>query len=50
MTMKNDAKFGEELICCFKIDQFLQILTKSELEILKNVHFNDPFFTKVYHV
>ena len=20
MTMKNDAKFGEDLTCCFKID------------------------------
>ena len=40
MTMKNDARFEEELTCHFKIDmKNLEILTQA-LENLKNLHFN----------
>ena len=43
MTIKNDVKFGEELICHFKID--IRSLTN-----LKNLLFNGLFLTKVYNV
>ena len=38
MTVKNDPKFEKELTCQFKV----------ELENLKNLHFNELLFTKVY--
>ena len=40
MTLKSDEKFGEELICCFKID--MTNLTRA-LESLKNVLFRGSF-------
>ena len=50
MTMKNDAKFEEELTCQFKIDMGnLKNLTQA-LENLKNLHFNGLLLNKVYNV
>ena len=50
MTMKNDAKFKEELICQFKID--LRNLTNFDpstpLKNLKNFDFNGLLLTKAY--
>ena len=43
MTIKNDVKFGEELICRFKID--IRSLTN-----LKNLLFNGLFLAKVCNV
>ena len=37
MTMKNDAKFGEDLTCCFKID--IGNLTKFDLSTQKSQAF-----------
>ena len=49
MTMKNDAKFEEELTCQFKFDmRNLTILTRA-LKNLKNLHFNGLLLTKVYN-
>ena len=49
MTMKNDAKFEEELTCQFKID--MRNLTNfDQLKNLKKLYFNGLFFTKVYNV
>ena len=46
MTMKNYAKFEEELACRFKIDTTIwRILTRA-LEYLKNVYFNGSFWAK----
>ena len=44
MTMKNHAKFGEELTCHFKID--MRNLTNFD----PSTHFNGIFLTKVYNV
>ena len=50
MTMKNDAKFEEELTCHFKVDlRNLTNLTRAP-ESLKNFHFNVLLFSKVYIV
>ena len=50
MTIKNDAKFEEELTCQFKIDMGnLTNLTRA-LENLKNLHFNGLLLNKVYNV
>ena len=50
MTIKNDAKFEEELTSRFKIDTAnWQILTRA-LECLKNLHFDGLLLTKVYNV
>ena len=47
MTIKNDAKFEEELTSRFKIDTAnWQILTRA-LECLKNLHFDGLLLTKV---
>ena len=50
MTMKNDTKFEEELICQFKID--IRNLTNSTwaLESLKNLHLSRLLLTKLYNV
>ena len=50
MTMKNNAKFEEELTAKLKID--MRNLTNFDrvLENLKNVHFNGFLLNKVYHV
>ena len=48
MTMKNDAKFEEELNCQFKIDmRNLKILTQA-LKNLKNLYFNGLLLNRVY--
>ena len=50
MTMKNDAKFEEELTCRFKIDMSnLTNLTRA-LESQKNLCFNGLLVTKVNNV
>ena len=50
MTMKNDAKFEEELTCQFKID--MRNLTNFDPSTRKsqNMHFNGLLLTKVYDV
>ena len=50
MTMKNDAKFEEELACQLKID--IRNLTNVDLSTqnLKYLHFNTLFLTQVYNV
>ena len=50
MTMKNDAKFEEELTCQFKID--MKNLTNFDPSTRKsqNMHFNGLLLTKVYNV
>ena len=49
-TMKNYAKFEEELTCHFKVD--MSNLTNFDLSTWKsqNLHFNGLFLTKVYNV
>ena len=47
MTLKNDAKFEEELICRFKND--INNLTRP-LKSLKNRRFNGLLLNKVYNV
>ena len=50
MTMKNDAKFEEELTCRFKFDMSnLKNLTRA-LKSQKNLCFNGLFVTKVNNV
>ena len=50
MTLKNDAKFEEQLTCRFKIDmRNWRILTQAP-ESLKNVHLNVLHLSKVYIV
>ena len=51
MTMKNDAKFEEELSCQFKIDR--RNLTNLDLlstQKSQKLHFNGLLLTKVYNV
>ena len=50
MTMKNYAKFEEELTCHFKVD--MTNLTNFDLSTqkLKTLHFNGPLLSKVYIV
>ena len=50
MTMKNDAKFEEELTCQFKID--MRNLTNFDLSTQKSqsLHFNGLLLTIVYDV
>ena len=50
MTMKNDAKFGEELTCRFKIDMRNLMILSRALKRLKKLHFNGLFLNKVYNV
>ena len=49
-TMKNDAKFEEELTCHFKVD--MSNLTNFDLSTRKsqNLHFNGLLLTKLYNV
>ena len=49
MTMKNDAKFEEELTC-FKIDMRNSANLTQALESLKHLHFNGLLLNKVYNV
>ena len=50
ITMKNDAKFKEELTCRFKIDTTIRRILTRALENLKNLHFNELLLSKVYNV
>ena len=50
MTIKNNAKFEEELTCGFKIDTAICRIFTQALECLKNLHFNGLLLTKVYNV
>ena len=50
MTMKNDAKFEEELTYQFKIDMGNLTNLTQALENLKNLHFNGLLLNKVYNV
>ena len=50
MTMKNDAKFEEELTGHFKIDMRNLMNLTQALESLKNFHFNVLLLSKVYIV
>ena len=50
MTMKNDAKFEEELTCRFKIDMRNLTNFDSSTQSLKILHFNGLLLNKVYHV
>ena len=45
MKMNYNAKFEEELTCCFKID----ILTRA-LKSLKNLRLNGLLLKKVYNI
>ena len=49
MTMKNDAKFEEELTCRFKIEVFDEFWPERS-KVSKNFHFNVLFLKKVYNV
>ena len=49
MTMKNDAKFEEELTCYFKTDM-RNLLYLDPRPSLKNFHFNVLLLSKVYIV
>ena len=50
MTMKNDAKFEEELTCQFKIDmKNLTNLIRTH-ENPKNLHFNRPLLMKSIYI
>ena len=49
MTVKIDAKFEEELSCCFKID--MRNLTNFDPpRSFKNLQFNGILLNKVYNV
>ena len=48
-TIKNDAKFEEELACQFKIGMRNFTNFDPSLENLKNLHFNGLLLTKVYN-
>ena len=50
MTMKNDAKFEEELTCRFKIDMTNLTNFYPALKSLKNLHFNGLLLTKVLNI
>ena len=49
VTMKNDAKFEDELTCCFKIDTTIWRTLTRILECLKILHFNGLLLNKVYN-
>ena len=50
MTMKNDGKFGEELIVVSKLTWGIWRILTRELKYFKNVHFNKLLSNKVYNV
>ena len=50
MTLKSDAKFGEELTCRFKIDMRKLTVFDRALKSLKKFHFNGLLLSKVYIV
>ena len=49
ITMKNYAKFEEELTCRFKIDTSIWGILTRALKFLKKIHFNRLLSTKVYN-
>ena len=49
ITMKNDARFEEELTCRFKIDTTIWQILIRIFKCLKNLHFNWLLLTKVYN-
>ena len=50
VTMKNDAKFEDELTCQFKIDMGIWPMLTRVLKNLNNVLFNRILLNKVYNV
>ena len=50
MTMKNDAKFDEELLVSSKLTWGIWWILTEALENLKNLHFNGLILNKVYNV
>ena len=50
MTMKNDAKFENELTCQFKSDMRNLTILTTALKNLKNWHFNGLLLNKIYNV
>ena len=48
MALKNDAKFGEELTCCFKIDMRDWANFGPNTGKSKKLHFNEFLLSKVY--
>ena len=50
ITMKNDAKFEEEMTYRFEIEMRNLTNVDRALECLKNMHFNGLFFIKVYNI
>ena len=48
MTMKNDAKFEEELTCHSKLTWGIWSILPRALESLKNFHFNGLLLRKAY--
>ena len=48
ITMKNDAKFEEEMTCLFKIDNTIWRILTREFKCLKDLHFNGLPLIKVY--
>ena len=47
-VMKDDAKFGDELTCRFKIDMMNLTKFDSSTKSLKNFHFNGLLLSKIY--
>ena len=50
MTLKSDAKFEENLICCFKNDKNLVNFDPSTFRSLKKLHIDWFLLCKVYNV
>ena len=50
ITLKNDAKFKEELTCALKNNIRSLVNFDPITEKFQNLHFNELFFTKVYNV
>ena len=47
ITIKNNEKFGEELISCFKIDMMNVMNFDSSTQ---NFNFNELFLIKIYNI
>ena len=50
MTVKNDAKFKEELTCHFKIDMRILMNFDPSTQKSQNLHFNGLLLNKVRNV
>ena len=48
-TIKNNAKFDEEMTCRFEIDTTVWRTLTQTLKCLKNLHFNGLLLTKAYN-